>query len=93
MTFEINVLKPKIFAKSLKSEGESLYVKLWPENNSVVRSAKDVLRNSKRNYPPNWTVFFIFVFFNLILDAPRISHWEDLTPGSSIFNKRTKFEI
>ncbi len=40
------------------------------ENNSVIRSAMDALRNSKNSLLAV-AVFFLFTFFNLILDAPR----------------------
>jgi hypothetical protein len=39
------------------------------ENGSVIGSAMDTLRNSKKITPLTVTVLFIFAFFNLILDA------------------------
>ncbi len=44
------------------------------ENNSVIRSAMDVLRNSKKISLLAVAILFLFTFFNLILDAPRTSH-------------------
>jgi hypothetical protein len=41
------------------------------EDNSVIRSAMHALRN-KKNTLLTVTVLFLFAFFNLILDAPRI---------------------
>jgi hypothetical protein len=42
------------------------------ENNSVIRSGMDGLRNSKKISLLAVTILFLFTFFNLILDAPRI---------------------
>jgi hypothetical protein len=41
------------------------------ENNSVIRSAVDALRNSKKISLLALAILFLFTFFNLILDAPR----------------------
>jgi hypothetical protein len=41
------------------------------ENNSVIRSAMDALRNSKKIILLAVAILFLFTFFNLILDAPR----------------------
>jgi hypothetical protein len=41
------------------------------ENNSVFRSAMEALSNSKKITLLTVTIFFLFAFFNLILDAPR----------------------
>jgi hypothetical protein len=40
------------------------------ENNSVIRSAMDALRNSKKMCLLAVAILFLFTFFNLILDAP-----------------------
>jgi hypothetical protein len=39
------------------------------ENGSVIGSAMDTLRSSKKITPLTVTVLFLFAFFNLILDA------------------------
>jgi hypothetical protein len=41
------------------------------ENNSVIRSAMNTLRNSKKNKPPSYSHSLFITIFNLILDAPR----------------------
>ncbi len=41
------------------------------ENNSVIRSAMDALRNSKKVSLLAVAILFLFTFFNLILNAPR----------------------
>ncbi len=41
------------------------------EDNSVIRSAIDALKNWKNTYPFILTFLFLFEFFNLLLDAPR----------------------
>jgi hypothetical protein len=41
------------------------------EKNSVIRSAMDALRNSKKISLLSVDILFLFTFFNLILDAPR----------------------
>jgi hypothetical protein len=41
------------------------------ENNSVIRSAMDALRNYKKIRLLAVAILFLFTFFNLILDAPR----------------------
>jgi hypothetical protein len=41
------------------------------EKNSVIRSAMDALRNSKKNSLLAVAILFLFTFFTLILDAPR----------------------
>jgi hypothetical protein len=51
----------------------------WPEpseicideNNYVIRSAMDALRNYKKITHLTVTVLILFAFFSLILDAPR----------------------
>ncbi len=43
------------------------------ENNRVIRSAMDALRNSKKISLLAVAILFLFTFFNLILDAPRKS--------------------
>jgi hypothetical protein len=45
------------------------------ENNSVIRSAMDAVRNSKKISPLAVAILFLFTFLNLILDAPRTSTW------------------
>jgi hypothetical protein len=41
------------------------------EKNSVIRSAMDALKNSKKISLLAVAILFLFTFFNLILDAPR----------------------
>jgi hypothetical protein len=43
------------------------------ENNSVIRSAMDALRNSKKISLIAVAILFLFTFFNLILDASAAS--------------------
>ncbi len=43
------------------------------EKNSVIRSAMDALRNSKKISLLAVAILFLFTFFNLILDAPGTS--------------------
>jgi hypothetical protein len=45
------------------------------EKNSLIRSAMDALRNSKTISLLAVAILFLFTFFNLILDAPRTSHF------------------
>jgi hypothetical protein len=41
------------------------------ENNSVTRSAMDALRNSKKISLLAVAILYLYILFNLILDAPR----------------------
>jgi hypothetical protein len=52
------------------------------ENNSVIRSAMDALRNSKKISLLAVAILFLFTFFYLILDAPRIriSFFQNIFP-------------
>jgi hypothetical protein len=57
------------------------------ENNKVIRSAMDALRNSKKISLLIVAILFLFTFFNLILDAPRTLVYIELQEKAGISKK------